>query len=161
MADPSDERILPCLFDRLVDENPESKNDTRGERALSLKRYRESVLRDLAWLMNAKAHLETDELHLYGEANDSVLNFGIPDFCGRLSTSLDLSRIEVQIADAIKRFDPRLIPSTLSVKAIEDAPTAGPSMIAFEIRGELWASPVPEQLYIKTQIDLETGQCVL
>ena len=34
-------------------------------------------------------------------------------------------------------------------------------MISFEIHGDLWANPVPEQLFIKTKIDLETGQCSL
>ena len=30
--------------------------------------------------------------------------------------------------------------------------------IAIEIRGDLWAYPVPEQLYIRTEIDLDTGK---
>ena len=30
--------------------------------------------------------------------------------------------------------------------------------IAVEIRGDLWAYPVPEQLYIRTEIDLDTGK---
>ena len=34
-------------------------------------------------------------------------------------------------------------------------------IIGLEIRGELWASPVPEHLFIKTKIDLETGQVML
>jgi type VI secretion system protein ImpF len=161
MPDPNDDHILPCLFDRLVDENPGSKNDTRGERAISLKRYRDGVLRDVAWLLNAKAHLETDDIHLFGEASRSVLNFGIPDFCGRLASGLDLAQVEHRIVEALKQFEQRMIPNTLSVRAVDTAGTSSPSVIAFEIRGELWATPVPEQLYIKTQIDLETGQCVL
>ena len=33
--------------------------------------------------------------------------------------------------------------------------------IRFEIRGDLWTQPIPESLFIKTEIDLETGQCEL
>jgi type VI secretion system protein ImpF len=35
------------------------------------------------------------------------------------------------------------------------------NVIDIEIRGELWANPMPEQLYVKTNIDLETGMCTL
>jgi type VI secretion system protein ImpF len=29
--------------------------------------------------------------------------------------------------------------------------------LIFEIHGELWAQPVPLELFLKTEIDLETG----
>jgi type VI secretion system protein ImpF len=29
--------------------------------------------------------------------------------------------------------------------------------VAFEIEGELWAQPVPLRLFMKTEVDLETG----
>jgi len=32
------------------------------------------------------------------------------------------------------------------------------SALTFEIEGELWAQPLPLQLYLKTEIDLESGQ---
>ncbi len=33
--------------------------------------------------------------------------------------------------------------------------------IRFEIRGDLWTQPIPESLFIKTELDLETGKCKL
>jgi type VI secretion system protein ImpF len=30
--------------------------------------------------------------------------------------------------------------------------------LTFEITGELWAQPIPLQLYLRTDVDLETGQ---
>ena len=36
---------------------------------------------------------------------------------------------------------------------------AVPNTVALEIRGELWATLHPEELYIKTEIDLDTGVC--
>ncbi len=161
MADPGSEHIQPCLFDRLIDEHPESQKDSRGERVISLKRYREGVLRDLGWLLNAKAHLDTEDLHLFGEAAGSVVNFGIPDLCGQLSSGLDLGKVEQLIRAAVERFEPRIMPETLTVKAVDNGGKAGPSVLAFEVRADLWASPFPEQLYFKTQIDMETGQCTL
>jgi type VI secretion system protein ImpF len=35
------------------------------------------------------------------------------------------------------------------------------NVVSFELYGELWANPIPEKLFIKTKIDLETGQCNL
>jgi type VI secretion system protein ImpF len=128
---------------------------------ISLKRYREGVLRDFGWLLNAKAHFDTDDVRLFGEAAESVLNFGIPDLCGCLTSGLDLGQVEALIVQAVERFEPRIMPNTLKVKAIATSGTVGPSVLAFEIRADLWANPMPEQLYFKTQIDMETGQCVL
>jgi type VI secretion system protein ImpF len=128
---------------------------------ISLKRYRDGVLRDLRWLLNSSAHLEEEDLNEFGEVRRSVLNFGTRDWCGRLASSLDVVAVEHELIEAIKLFEPRIIGSTLSVKAVGETEKFGPNVMAFEIRGELWASPFPEQLYIKTQIDLDTGQCVL
>jgi len=160
MLNPGEDRIQPCLFDRLIDENPESKIDSRSERAIGLKRYREGVLRDLAWLMNSKAHLVTEDIAAFSEVSRSVLNFGIPDLCGRLSGQLDIGALEDQIVQAIKAYEPRIIPETLSVRAVAGGEDSGPNILAFEIKGDLWATPVPEQLHIKTHIDMENGQCV-
>jgi type VI secretion system protein ImpF len=160
MLKPGEDRIQPCLFDRLIDDNPESKKDTLAERAISIKRYREGVLRDIAWLMNSKAHLESEDISSYGEVVRSVMNFGVPDLCGQLAGGMDLSSIEQRFVEAIKAFEPRIIPETLSIQAVRGGETLGPNMLTFEITGDLWASPVPEQLHIKTHVDLETGQCV-
>ncbi len=160
MPDAKTDRIQPCLFDRLIDEQPESKAGSRAERAISLKRYREGVLRDIGWLLNAKAHSESGEIYEFGSVARSVLNFGIPDVCGQLSTTLDIGELENLIAKAIRDYEPRIIPGTLTVKAIQEAGPA-PNILMFEIRGDLWASPIPEQLFLRTEVDLETGQSTL
>ena len=56
----------------------------------------------------------------------------------------------------------RVLKNTLSVKAQKDAANAHqPIAVQFQIKGELWAQGAPEALYIKTEVDLETGQCEL
>jgi predicted component of type VI protein secretion system len=32
-------------------------------------------------------------------------------------------------------------------------------MVVLDVQGELWANPLPEQLHIKTMLDIETGHC--
>jgi type VI secretion system protein ImpF len=157
MADLFGERIQPCLLDRLTDENPEAVKESRNERVISVKRYREGVLRDLIWLLNAKAHTDRDGLDEFPEAARSVLNFGTRDLCGLISSSLDLGTLEQEIAEAMRRLEPRINPGSLAVTAVSGSQKFA-NGIAIEIRGDLWAYPVPEQLYIRTEIDLDTGK---
>jgi type VI secretion system protein ImpF len=157
MADLFGERIQPCLLDRLTDENPDAVKESRNERVISVKRYREGVLRDLIWLLNAKAHADRDGLDEFPEAARSVLNFGTRDLCGLISSSLDLGTLEEEIAEAMRRLEPRINPGSLVVTAVSGSQKFA-NGIAIEIRGDLWAYPVPEQLYVRTEIDLDTGK---
>ena len=157
MADLFGERIQPCLLDRLTDENPNAVKESRNERVISVKRYREGVLRDLIWLLNAKAHTAEDGLDEFPEVARSVLNFGTRDLCGLISSSLDLGTLEQEIAEAMRRLEPRINPGSLAVTAVSGSQKFA-NGIAVEIRGDLWAYPVPEQLYIRTEIDLDTGK---
>jgi type VI secretion system protein ImpF len=163
MPEINQERLQPCLFDRLTDENPEVRQDSRSTRVISLQRYRDGVLRDLRWLLNAKAHLEPDVIQEFGEVRRSVLNYGMRDLAGMLSSDLDPGEIEHQIKEAILDFEPRIMPNTLMVRALGESvrDTHNPNVIAIEITGELWATPLPEQLFLQTQIDLDTGECLL
>jgi type VI secretion system protein ImpF len=160
MADLFGERIQPCLLDRLTDENPDAVKESRNERVISVKRYREGVLRDLIWLLNAKAHTAEDGLDEFPEAARSVLNFGTRDLCGLISSSLDLGTLEREIAEAMRRLEPRINPGSLAVTAVSGSQKFA-NGIAIEIRGDLWAYPVPEQLYIRTEIDLDTGKYIV
>ena len=157
MADAVIEKIQPCLLDRLTDENPEAQKESRSERIISMRRYRDGVLRDLAWLLNAKAHTAAEGLNEFPEADRSVLNFGTRDLCGLISTNMDLGDLEHDIADAIRRFEPRINPRTIEVKAAPGSKRDSMGL-SIEIRGELWAYPIPEELYLRTEIDLDTGE---
>lgn len=155
------ERIQPCLLDRLTDDEPNNQREGRAARVISPARYRDAVLRDLRWLFNTGARFEPEELADFPEVAHSVLNYGVRDLCGHLSTSIDVAAMERELANAISDFEPRVIPGTLRVHAAANLDAQSPSVIQFEINAELWANPVPEHLFIKTEIDLETGHCKL
>lgn len=160
---PQIEKVQPCLLDRLVDEHPETRTETTG-RGISLLRYRQGVLRDIEWLLNAKSRLAHEGLADFPETEASVLNFGMPDPAGKSTDSMTITQIEKNVAAALLRFEPRIIADSLIVKVIETssrAATSSPNVLAFSITGELWASPMNEELHLKTEIDLETGKCRL
>ena len=88
----------------------------------------------------------------------SVLNFGIPDLTGMALTGVDGSVLQRQIKDAILAFEPRLTGSTLRVVVQSDTARMDRQSLVFNIESEMWAQPIPLNLYLKTEVDLETGK---
>lgn len=153
------ERLQPCLLDRLTDDDPATKEESRNQRVISLQRYKRGVLRDIEWLLNASAHLPEEgrkcfRLSDFPEAHRSVINFGTRQLCGLIAP--DMEGLEREMTEALRLFEPRIIRNSVAVKA-----TLERNMVIIEIRGDLWANPMPEQLFLKTKVDLETGQCIL
>ncbi len=152
------ERIQPCLLDRLTDHAPENKEESSHERVVSISRYREGVLRDLRWLLSASRHSDEEDLQFHPAARTSTLNYGIRSLCGRLSESTSGGALEREIVQAIEAFEPRILADTLVVELKEDKSVKAKNEMIIEIRGDLWARPMPEEFFIKTKIDLETGE---
>jgi type VI secretion system protein ImpF len=157
------DRLQPFLFDRLTDDQPESKQESRDRRVFSPRQVQVSVLRDLAWLLNSRAHRAEDGLGEFPEADRSVINYGLPDLAGVCASSIEPAQLERLVLQALKTFEPRFVPQTLQVHLLQTSKEPGQTqnLLAFEIRGELRANPLTEPLYVKTEIDLETGQFVL
>ena len=153
------ERRQPCLLDRLTDDDPQNPQESRDKRVIGNQQFRRAVLRDLGWLLNTASRMEDDEIAEFPEAARSVLNYGVPDMCGLTTSTVDPNRVERQVRQAIERYEPRILPRSLKVKAVADPEEMGPNAVSFNITGELWAQPMPEHLYVKTDVDLETGQC--
>src|ERR1700760_2028359 len=84
------ERIQPCLLDRLTDDQPENRHESRNARVVSPSRYREAVLRDVRWLFNTSSRFASEDLTDFPEVAQSVLHYGIRDLCGRITTSIDI-----------------------------------------------------------------------
>jgi type VI secretion system protein ImpF len=161
MANPvaAHDRLQPALLDRLTDDEPDKKQEPRERRVLSKSRMRAAVLRDLAWLFNTtRLETGTDLLHA-PYARRSVINFGLPAFSGMVASSLDVADLARAIRQAILDFEPRIIPTTLQVRTLVDAGQLDHhNVIGVEIQGHLWAQPVPLELLVRTEIDLETGK---
>ena len=158
MADLStQERLQPSLLDRLTDEAPHERQESRDRRVLSLKRLREAVLRDLGWLLNTTSYVPAQDLAPYPEVARSVLNFGLPELAGKVFVGMDLPRLERQLRQAIWNFEPRLLRDSLKVRVDVDAAKMNKNAVVFTIEGQLWAEPTPERLFLKTEVDLESG----
>lgn len=155
----TNDRLQPALLDRLTDDHgPSGGGDADERRVMTKQQIRQAVLRDLSWLLNAVQPLGS-MVERYPQIVSSVLNFGLPPMAGQLASRIDVSVLERHLRDTIIRFEPRILAETLEVRAIEfESVMAAHNIIEFEIRGFLWAQPVPIELLLRTQLDLEAGQ---
>jgi len=154
------ERLQPSLLDRLQDDDPASTSEPRERRVLSLRSLREGVLRDLGWLLNTTNLLSVIDAAALPHVANSVLNYGVPGLAGNAVANLNIAQLERGIRQAIWDFEPRLVRSTVTVKAVA-GDNAVQNKLDFEIEADLWAQPYPERLYLKTELDLERGAVLL
>jgi type VI secretion system protein ImpF len=156
------DRLQPALLDRLTDENPKVSQDAEARRSMTKSQLRAAVLRDLSWLLNTVQSLLSREAEAYPLAARSVLNYGMPPLSGQLASKIDMPGLTQALREVILRFEPRILEHSLEVKPVEDQFFLDAhNVIEFEIRGLLWAQPVPLELLLRTQLDLEAGQVLL
>jgi type VI secretion system protein ImpF len=150
------DRLQPFLLDRLIDDLPGAQKESRDKNVLSPGQLRASIMRDIGWLFNTPGPVDRDGINEFPEAANSVINFGVPDLTGTTGSSLRAGALERGFLKALHTFEPRLSKRGLTVEIRED--TTGPNSISLRIAGEVIANQVSERMYIKTEIDLETGQ---
>jgi type VI secretion system protein ImpF len=151
------ERLQPSLLDRLADDAPEKEQESREQRVLSLNKLRQCVLRDLAWLLNTSTLDTHQNLDEYPLVSHSVLNYGIHDLVGTTLSSAEVPEIQQQIRQVIWDFEPRILPESVVVKVTVSDSHMSQNALAFDIEGDLWAQPLPLRMYLRTELDLETG----
>lgn len=152
------DRLQPALLDRLIDDGATGAGESQGGFITRL-RLRQAVLRDLVWLFNATRLDGVVDMSCAPHARRSVLNFGLPAFSGAWASALRPADLETAMRDAILEFEPRILPGTLTVRAlVEPDQLDHHNVIGVEIQGHLWAQPAPLDLRVRTEIDLETGR---
>lgn len=152
------ERLQPSLLDRLTDNEPDRKVEGRDHRVLSPARLRESVRRDLSWLFNSINLAAVQDLESYPEVERSTLNYGLPDMSGQTSSSVHAPTLEKVLRRAIWEFEPRLLKESVRIKLVQNTESYGHNALVILIEAELWAQPIPLRLFLRTDLDLETGE---
>ena len=155
------ERLQPSLLDRLTDHNPTVKRDGPDQQALTVAQLRQAVLRDIGWLLNTTNLESLDTLADLPRCAGSTLNYGIPGLAGLLESSTRVRNLENELAAAIRNFEPRIRADTVVVRARGSTESGGMRAGVVAIEGELWAPPVPVQLFLETQIEIETRTAVV
>lgn len=155
------ERLQPSLLDRLTDDHPDQKTEPRDARVIDMRRLRDIIRRDLSDLLNAGNLESVDDIDRYPNVQRSVLNYGVEKVAGEFSTEERALLIRRAMRDAIERFEPRINRSTLEIVVREREDKSRGATITFDIRAEMWAQPVPLELYLRSEVDLTSGKLSL
>ena len=141
--------VTQSLIDRLMD--VEQWPETR---AASIAMYRDSLKRDLEWLLNTRQPV-MPELESYPATAASVLNFGLPDihsFDG--SAGKEQNALAVSLEKCIRTFEPRINqPHVYLTRA--DALNRS---LKFHIEGQIVYENMEEEIKFDTVLDPISGE---
>ncbi|MEM1431683.1 MAG: type VI secretion system baseplate subunit TssE [Pseudomonadota bacterium] len=151
------ERLQPSLLDRLTDDDPSEQKEARDARVIDVKRLREIIQRDLSWLLNTCDNSGSIDAAKYPNAAKSVLNYGIREVAGEFSSVQRAELIRTSINDAITKYEPRIHPGSVDVQLRVDRDDRE-TIVTFDIIADMWAQPMPLELYLRSEVDVTTGQ---
>jgi type VI secretion system protein ImpF len=106
------------LFERLVDTELNSKEESPPFRVLTRQELRKSVSRELGQLLNSRCPVP---LQLIGEEERTVINYGVPDFSSLSPESSDDRKLIASIiGQTIAAFETRLRNVRVTAEYFED-----------------------------------------
>ena len=152
------ERLQPSLLDRLTDQRPDKTKESSSQQVLSQKQFKEAVIRDLAWLLNTTSLDSVLDLSAFPEVRHSTLNYGMPDISGHTSHSIDTIALQKSLQRVIYEFEPRIIHNSLKVSVHSDPDDMTHNSLVFAIEGIVFGQPMPFQVILRSELDLECGQ---
>jgi type VI secretion system protein ImpF len=146
-------RVTPSVLDRLLDFEPKESQEAPKSRSKSLRELKQSVRRDLEWLLNSRSYPgEIDER--LEETPNSVVTYGLPDFTGiSVRSHIELKNLKQSLETAIKNFEPRF----LDVKITLDPVNNIDRTMHFRIEAYLNVEPSPEPIIFDTVLELGSG----
>lgn len=145
-------RISLSVLDRLIDFEPEARQEPPASRSKSLRQLKQALRRDLEWLLNTRlAWQPPEELPLL---RDSLLSWGLPDFSTlSVRNAGDQQTLVHALESTLRRFEPRLEDVVVSVAQTSDVERA----MRFRIEARLRIDPVPEPVTFDTTLQLGSG----
>lgn len=134
---------------------PNVQLEAAERRMLSRAKLRDCVHRDLGWLFNSLSLESSQDLADFPAVAASVLNFGLPSFAGRMSSSIDPTQAAEQLRRTVELFEPRLRSVRVTPRPSDESESDG--TLEFTIEAELWGQPVSQHLELRTKIDMLSG----
>lgn len=145
----SDVLITQSLLDRLTD--LDQWPDTRSA---SISMYRESLKRDVEWLLNTRQPV-IPELEDYPATAASVFNFGLPDihsFDG--SKGKEQNALTVALEKCIRIFEPRISQPRVFLTRTDILSRS----LKFHIEGQIVYENMNEEVKFDTTLELISGE---
>ncbi len=174
----AESKLNPSLFDKLTlndrittiidDGRTEVRGaDSAAQRTASanqIERFNEtamraSVRRELNWLLNTVNLGAVEDLTRYPQVRTSVLNYGLPDLTGRVSTPAAIQARAADISQAIRTYEPRLDGDRLKVEARPGIDLD--NAISFIIRGDITSAVKAMPVQFLASVEVETGEAIV
>lgn len=150
-------RITPSVLDRLLDYEPELSREPPASRAKSLRQLKQSVKRDLEWLLNTRRYAEELSPELK-ELNESMAVYGLPDFtAASVKSPGDQKMMRRSLENAIRIFEPRLEDLIVTLEPLDGIER----VMRFRIDARLKVEPAPEPVTFDTVLQLGSGQIIV
>lgn len=143
------------LVDRLVDRDPRSSREARPLRILDRRALKESVRRDLGWVLNTRSPVAASQLE--GQER-TVVNYGLPDFSAMSPQNLDdHQRLAVNITRTIEAYEPRLRQPRVRVEEFRD----NEKSLRIRIDALLAVGSITEPVSFTATMRTATGEAVV
>jgi type VI secretion system protein ImpF len=155
MANPKFIRnIQQGLLDRLIDLDPQDRQEAPMTRPESLRQLRLAVKRDLEWLLNStRMPIEVPEA--CQEVHNTVLFYGLPDISTvSIQDPGDEQRLLRSLEKAIEVFEPRLTRARVTSK---ERYRPAQQSITFHVEAMLMIDPAPERISFDTVLEISKG----
>ena len=155
-------QLMPTLFDRLRDDAPSQTREAASDYVVTPSQMRDIIQRDLGFLLNTTNAEDLIDRLRFPDAAASSINFGVPPLAGSYLSERKWGDIERIIRRAIADYEPRLIPSTVTVSPLmREGAGEDYNVLVFEIRAMIALKPYPLELTVQSSVDLETNRMSL
>lgn len=146
--------IQPSLIDRLIDREPENRREAQDSRNQSMKELKDSVRRDLEWLLNSR-RCPVEPPVSAKELRRSVFWYGLPDTTGvSISSGEDRHRLARMVEAVVTAYEPRLLNVTVVMQPV----TSDNHLLRFQIEALLRTEPAPARVFFDTTLELTKGE---
>ena len=149
----------PFTLKRLTDYSPTEKSEGAGS-LITGKQLKEDIFENMDMLFNSRSHASLADLKGYEELEESVLGYGITDFCGRQSSTASRQALQDNIFKQIRLFEPRLDPATIRVE-FQDIRGGDSTTLEYRISGITRVKDVDEEIAFISRLNLESGNADL
>jgi type VI secretion system lysozyme-like protein len=154
-----DARYKPYVLKRLTDDEPYEKREI-ARNVITEKQVKDDIFRNIEMLFCSRSHPSLAELEGYEDIKNSVLGYGISDYCGKVCGDEEREFLLEHIKKQIRDFEPRLAPDSVAVE-FANPDFAMRSLLELRISGRITVEQVNEEVLFVSRLDLETGNISL
>jgi type VI secretion system protein ImpF len=151
----NDVYLVPSILDRLLDDEPEVKEEPLYRRFYNLRQLKRVVARDLEAMLNTRQEALAEVPEGFAEVSRSLLTYGLPDCTAlNLLSTQDCNRIRRVLEQTIAVFEPRLE----RVRVTLEPPRQYERLLRFRVEAILPVRPAPEPVTFDAVLQLNTQE---